>query len=34
MCAPKGTCSEPHPSLFLGENTVKQRYLSKNLIET
>ena len=26
--------SEFHPSLFLGENTVKQRYLSKNLIET
>ena len=27
---PDGTCSEPHPSLKSGENTVQRGYLSKN----
>jgi len=34
ICAPKGTCSEPHPSPASGENTVQKDYLFKNLIET
>jgi hypothetical protein len=33
-CTPDRTCSEPHPSLKLGENTVQMNYLFTNLIET
>jgi hypothetical protein len=31
--APSWICSEHHPSLKLGENTIQKDYLSKNLIE-
>ena len=30
--APKVICSEPHPSLFLGENTVQWSYFSQILV--
>ena len=29
--APNRICFEPHPSLFLGENTAQQCYLQQNL---
>ena len=34
FCAPKGTCSEPHPSLKSGENTVQMVTFSEILVKS